>query len=44
MVGYVSEEMIRLFYKGFTVSEITSLEKSLERILNNLVEVTANDR
>lgn len=38
----VSEEMTRLFYKGFSKSEIDRFEKDLERILNNLTEFEAN--
>ena len=34
----VSEEMTRLFYKGFSKSQIVSFESDLERILNNLTE------
>lgn len=34
----VSEEMTRLFYKGFMVSEIDILENALDRILENLVQ------
>jgi len=32
----VSEEMVQIFYRGFTGEEIDFLEKSLERILGNL--------
>jgi DNA-binding MarR family transcriptional regulator len=35
----VSEQMGRIFYKGFTQEEIAAFEKTLERILNNLSEV-----
>ncbi|MHC4174919.1 MAG: MarR family winged helix-turn-helix transcriptional regulator [Planctomycetota bacterium] len=38
----VSEEMTRLFYKGFSTSQIVHFEKDLERILNNLTEFEAN--
>ncbi len=38
----VSEEMTRLFYKGFSKSEIDRFEKDLGRILNNLTEFEAN--
>ena len=38
----VSEEMTRLFYKGFSESQIVHFEKDLERILNNLTEFEAN--
>lgn len=38
----VSEEMTRLFYKGFSKSETDRFEKDLERILNNLTEFEAN--
>ena len=34
----VSDEMSRLFYKGFTDEEIMSLDAGLERILHNLEE------
>jgi DNA-binding MarR family transcriptional regulator len=34
----VSEEMTKLFYKGFSMIEISRFEKDLERILNNLIE------
>ena len=38
----VSEEMTRLFYKGFSKSQIVRFEKDLERILDNLTEFEAN--
>jgi len=38
----VSEEMTRLFYKGFSKSQIVHFEKDLERILDNLTEFEAN--
>ena len=38
----VSEEMTRLFYKGFSKSKIDHFEKDLEQILNNLTEFEAN--
>ena len=38
----VSEEMTRLFYKGFSKNQIDRFEKDLERILNNLTEFEAN--
>ncbi|UCE39103.1 MAG: hypothetical protein JSW00_07775, partial [Thermoplasmata archaeon] len=38
----VSEEMTRLFYKGFSKSQIVRFEKDLELILNNLIEFEAN--
>ena len=38
----VSEEMTRLFYKGFSKSQIDRFEKDLGRILNNLTEFEAN--
>jgi DNA-binding MarR family transcriptional regulator len=38
----VSEEMTRLFYQGFSKSQIDCFEKDLERILNNLTEFEAN--
>ncbi|MDE5892584.1 MAG: MarR family transcriptional regulator [Acetatifactor sp.] len=34
--GQVSDEMSRLFYKGFADEEIKALENGLERILRNL--------
>lgn len=36
----VSDRMGEIFYKGFTQDEIKDFEKTLERILNNLVEVS----
>ena len=38
----VSEEMTRLYYKGFSESQIVHFEKDLERILNNLIEYEKN--
>jgi len=38
----VSEEMTRLFYKGFPKSQIDRFEKDLEQILNNLTDLEAN--
>lgn len=38
----VSEEMTRLYYRGFSKSQIVSLEKDLEQILNNLIEYEKN--
>ena len=38
----VSEEMTKLFYKGFSKSQIVSFEKDLEQILNNLIEYEKN--
>ena len=38
----VSEQMTRLYYKGFTKSQIVHFEKDLERILNNLTEFEKN--
>jgi DNA-binding MarR family transcriptional regulator len=38
----VSEEMTKLFYKGFSKDQIGRFEKDLERILNNLIEFEAN--
>jgi DNA-binding MarR family transcriptional regulator len=38
----VSEEMTRLFYKGFSKDQIGRFEKDLEQILNNLIEFEAN--
>ena len=34
----LSEEMTKLYYKGFSKSEITRFEKDLKRILDNLVD------
>ena len=38
----VSEEMTRLYYKGFSESQIIHFEKDLERILHNLIEYEKN--
>ena len=38
----VSEEMSKLFYKGFSTSEINRFEKDLQHILNNLIEFETN--
>jgi DNA-binding MarR family transcriptional regulator len=38
----VSEEMTRLYYKGFSKSRIISFENDLEQILNNLTEFEKN--
>jgi DNA-binding MarR family transcriptional regulator len=38
----VSEEMTRLYYKGFSKSQIVNFENDLERILNNLTEYEKN--
>ncbi len=38
----VSEEMVDLFYRGFPSSEIAAFERSLERILDNLVRSEQN--
>jgi DNA-binding MarR family transcriptional regulator len=38
----VSEEMTKLFYKGFSKSQIASFEKDLEQVLNNLIEYEKN--
>ena len=38
----VSEEMTKLFYKGFSRSQIDRFENDLERILDNLTEFEAN--
>ena len=38
----VSEEMTKLFYKGFSTNEINRFEKDLEHILNNLIEFETN--
>jgi DNA-binding MarR family transcriptional regulator len=38
----ISEEMTRIYCKGFTNSQIDRFEKDLERILNNLTEFEAN--
>lgn len=40
----VSEEMTRLFYKGFTQSEIDEFENTLERLLSNLVKYESRDK
>ena len=34
----ISEKMTKLYYKGFSKSQIVSFEKDLEQILNNLLE------
>jgi DNA-binding MarR family transcriptional regulator len=39
----VSDEMIKLFYKDFTESEIEVFETFLKRILQNLAEVKENE-
>jgi DNA-binding MarR family transcriptional regulator len=38
----VSEEMTKLFYKGFSTSQMERFEKDLEHILNNLIEFEKN--
>ncbi len=38
----VSEEMTKLYYRGFSKSQIVNFEKDLERILNNLIEFERN--
>jgi DNA-binding MarR family transcriptional regulator len=38
----VSQELTRLFYKGFSDNQIDHFEQDLERILDNLVEFEAN--
>jgi DNA-binding MarR family transcriptional regulator len=38
----VSEKMTKLFYKGFSASEVNRFEKDLEHILNNLIEFETN--
>ena len=38
----VSEKMTKLFYKGFSKSQINCFENDLERILDNLTEFEAN--
>ena len=38
----VSQELTKLFYKGFSESQIDHFEQDLERILDNLVEFEAN--
>ena len=38
----VSGEMTKLFYKGFSRSQIDRFENDLERILDNLTEFEAN--
>jgi len=37
----VSEEMTRIWYKGFSSKQIKNLEKDLTRILENLIEFEA---
>jgi len=39
----VSEEMTRLYYRGFSKNQIVHFEKDLERILNNLTEFEKNE-
>jgi DNA-binding MarR family transcriptional regulator len=38
----VSQELTRLFYKGFSETQIDRFEQDLQRILNNLVEFESN--
>ena len=38
----VSKKMTKLFYKGFSMSDINRFEKDLEHILNNLIEFETN--
>lgn len=38
----ISQELTRLFYKGFSESQIDHFEQDLEQILDNLVEFEAN--
>jgi DNA-binding MarR family transcriptional regulator len=38
----VSEEMTKLFYKGFSANQVNRFEKDLEHILNNLIEFEKN--
>ncbi len=38
----VSEEITKLFYKGFSKSQISRFEKDLEQILDNLTEFEEN--
>lgn len=38
----VSEEMTKLFYKGFSTGQINRFEKDLEHILKNLIEFEIN--
>jgi MarR family transcriptional regulator, organic hydroperoxide resistance regulator len=38
----VSEEITKLFYKGFSSNEINRFEKDLEHILSNLIEFETN--
>jgi len=38
----VSQQMTKLYYKGFSKSQIVSFENDLERILNNLTEFEKN--
>lgn len=40
----VSEEMTKLFYKGFTRAEIDKFENTLERVLSNLVRYESTDK
>ena len=35
----VSEEMISLFYQGFTPQEVEQFEEQLRRIIHNLLEI-----
>ena len=39
----VSKEMAGLFYRGFAPSEVTTFERSLDRILKNLAESEERD-
>ncbi len=38
----VSEEMTRIWYRGFTNEQIQTLERDLQRILDNLTDYEAN--
>lgn len=40
----VSEDMRRIYYKGFSQSEIQQLDHLLSRVLDNLVEHTGQER
>ncbi len=39
----VSQELTKLFYKGFSESQIDHFEKDLQRILDNLVDFETNE-
>ena len=38
----VSDEMTKLFYKGFSANQVNRFEKDLEHILNNLIKFEKN--